>query len=694
LPALFPGAIQQDYIPQFNFNGGKIANGPNYGTNNAPFFNYNRTFDLVDNFSKIVGKHALKTGGYFQHSWKDQTVFTNANGNINFIDSTSNPLDTGFGFANAAIGVFQSFNQASAYPTGQYRYTNLEFYVQDTWKVKQRLTLDYGLRFYYIQPQYDTALQTSTFLPQLFDRSKAPRLYRPAGDPTNRIAFDPVTGQTLPGTEIGKIVPGTGDLLNGIAKAGDKVSKYLQNSPGILFAPRLGVAYDLTGRGNYVLRGGAGIFYDRYQGNETFDMLGNPPTIFTPTVSNGRLQDITAISNVQTALLAPSGLNAFAFEGQIPTVYQFNLGVQTKLPHDFRLDVSYVGSQSRHLLQRLNLNAIPFGALYKRENQDPSRFAGGVVPATEPGLPAAYAAAGLSFTGSNALPADLLRPYQGFGNINIHQMGGNANYNSMQVSLERRFARKLFMQLSYTWSKALGLSNVDTDFIRPDNFTHTANYGPLASDRRNNLVINSIYDLPRVSKWAGDNKVVGFLGDNWQLSGIYIWQNGAPFTPTCTISNTSSTTNLAGSATETANRCRLTGCPGSGHSGDPYRQLNAAAFAPMLPGSRGLESGRNFMVGPGINNIDLSLQKSIPFGEKRHLELRVDAFNIFNHTQFSGVNSNLNPASINDLTPTNLPFDPRAPFNGNFNPANRNGFGTVNGVRDPRILQMLARFVF
>ena len=606
-------------------------------------------------------------------------------------------MDTGFGYANAAIGVFQSFNQASAYPTGQYRYTNLEFYVQDTWKVKPRLTLDYGLRFYYIQPQYDKALQTSTFLPQLFDRSKAPRLYRPilGTDPvtgaTNvRVAFDPVTGKILPGTEIGKIVPGSGDLLNGIAKAGDKINKYLQNSPGILFAPRFGVAYDLTGKGNYVLRGGGGIFYDRFQGNETFDMLGNPPTIFTPTVSNGRLQDIAPITNVQTALLAPSGLNAFSQEGFIPTVYQFNLGVQAKLPHDFRLDVSYVGSQSRHLLQRLNLNAIPYGALYRRENQDPSRFAGGVVPATEPGLNAPYVAAGLSFSGSNALPTDLLRPYQGFGNINIHQMGGNANYNSMQVSLQRRFAQQLFVQVNYTWSKALGLSNVDTDFVRIDSFTHAANYGPLSSDRRHNLVVNSIYELPRVSKWAGGNKVVKFFGDNWQLSGIYVWQNGAPYTPTCSISGISSTTNLAGSATETTNRCRITGDPGVGHSGDPYRQLSASVFSAPLPGSLGLESGRNFLVGPGINNIDLSLQKSFLFDEKRRLELRVDAFNALNHTQFSGVNSNLNFTSITNLTPTNLPFD----ASGNFVFANRNGFGTVSGVRDPRILQMVARFVF
>ena len=697
LPALFPGAIQNDYIPQFNFNGGRIANGPNYGTNNAPFFNYNRTADVVDNLSKIVGKHALKTGLYFQYSWKDQTVFTNANGNINFIDATSNPLDTGFGFANAATGVFQSFNQASSYPTGQYRYTNLEVFLQDTWKVKPRLTLDYGLRLYYIQPQYDKALQTSTFLPSLFDRSKASRLYRPilgtdpvTGATNQRVAFDPVTGRILPGTEIGKIVPGSGDLLNGIAKAGEKINKYLQNSPGILFAPRFGVAYDLTGRGNYVLRGGAGVFYDRFQGNETFDMLGNPPTIFTPTVSNGRLQDIIPIANVQTALLAPSGLNAFGVGGEIPTVYQFNFGVQTKLPYHFRLDVSYVGSQSRHLLQRVNLNAIPYGALYRRENQDPSRFAGGVVPATEPGLNAAYAAAGLSFSGANALPTDLLRPYQGFGNINIHQMGGNANYNSMQVALERRFARQLFVQVSYTWSKALGVANADGDFIRIDGNTHAANYGPLSSDRRHNLVINSIYQLPRLSKWAGDNKVIKFFGDDWQLSGIYVLQNGAPYTPTCSISGISSTTNLAGSATETTNRCRISGDPGSGHSHDPYRQLNAAVFSAPLPGSFGLESGRNFLVGPGINNVDLSLQKSFPFGESRHLELRVDAFNALNHTQFSGVNSNLNITSLTNPNPTNLPFD----ASGNFVFANRNGFGTVNGVRDPRILQMVARFVF
>lgn len=691
LPMLYPGAIQQDYVPQFNFNGGRIANGPNFGTNNAPFFNFNRTFDIVDNFSKVVGRHTLKTGVYYQYSWKDQTVFTNANGNINFIDNASNPFDTGFGFANAAIGVYNSFNQASNYPTGQYRYTNLEFYGQDNWKVTQRLTLDYGLRFYYIQPQYDKALQTSTFLPELYSRSKAARLYRPTigtdpltGTPNQRIGIDPATGQTVPGTEIGKIVPNSGDLLNGIAKAGEGVSRYLQDSPGILFAPRFGFALDLTGRQNYVLRGGAGVFYDRYQGNETFDMLGNPPTIFTPTLNFGFLRDI----NPNNLLLAPSTLNAFSREGQIPTVYQFNIGLQTKLPLDFRLDVSYVGSQSRHLLQRINLNAIPYGALYRRENQDPTRFTGGVIPAVEPGLAAPYVAAGLSFSGSNALPVDLLRPFLGFGNINLHQMGGNSNYNSMQTSLERRFAQSLFMQVAYTWSRAMGNNNLDTDFVSIDGFNQERNYGPLAINRKHNLVINSIYELPRLSQWAGDNKVVKFLGDNWQLSGIYQYQSGAPYQITVSIPGIGNT-QLTGSSTEGA-RPRVVGQSGPGFSGDPYRQFNTAAFTAPLPGSLGRESGRNNLIGPPINNFDLSLQKAFAFGEARRLELRVDAFNALNHTQFSGVNATLNVVSLTNFTPTNLPFD----ANGNFIQANRNGFGTVNGARDPRILQLVARLVF
>jgi hypothetical protein len=415
-------------------------------------------------------------------------------------------------------------------------------------------------------------------------------------------------------------------------------------------------------------------------------MLGNPPTIFTPTLNFGFLKDI----NPANLLLAPSGLNAFSVEGQIPTVYQFNVGIQAKLPFDMRLDLAYVGSQSRHLLQRVNLNAVPYGATYRRENQDPSRFTGGVVPLVEPGLAAPYVNAGLSFSGSNALSQDFLRPFQGFGNINIHQMGGNSNYNSMQLGLQRRFVKGLFTQVSYTWSRAMGVTNgVDTDFVRIDSFNKAANYGPLGFNRKHNLAINGIYEIPNLSRYAGGNKVVGFFGDHWQLSGIYTFQSGTPYGIGFSIPGGIGNAQLTGSNTEGA-RIRVTGSSGSGNSGDPYRQLVTTAFTPPLPNSLGLESGRNYMIGPGINNVDFSLQKSFTISERGRLELRVDAFNALNHTQFSGVNATLNVTSLTNFTPTNLPYD----ANGNFIFANRNGFGTINGARDPRILQLVARLSF
>lgn len=281
IPLIYPGAVQQDFIPRMAYGGTQIGNEQRFGTNNAPFFNYNTTIEWIDNFTKIVGSHIMKGGVYIQRSRKDQTSFAEANGDIDFGDDSSNPYDTGFGFSNMALGVYKRYSQASGYYTGMYRYTNVEWYAQDTWKVNRRLTLDYGIRFQWIQPQFDAGEQTSTFLPEKFNLSKSTRLYRPTLVNGVKMAIDPVTGQTLPAYAIGKIVPNSGDLTNGIAKAGTDISKYLIKNRGIHYAPRFGLAWDVTGSQKMVLRAGAGIFYDRFQGNEVFDMLGNPPTTST-----------------------------------------------------------------------------------------------------------------------------------------------------------------------------------------------------------------------------------------------------------------------------------------------------------------------------------------------------------------------------------------------------------------------------
>ncbi len=659
IPMLYPNAVQKDYIPRFSYAGTRIGNEQRFGTNNAPFYNYNTTLHWIDNFTKVWNGHVFKAGIALERSRKDQTSFANSNGEINFGDSSSNPLDTGFGFANMALGIYTSFNQAAGYFTGQYRYTNVEWYIQDQWKATRRLTFDYGLRFYWIQPQFDAALLTSTFLPERYDARQAVRLYRPAGTPSNPSAVDPVTGQTAPATAIGRIVPNSGNLTDGIAQAGKDVSKYLMLNRGVHYSPRFGFAYDLTGSQRFVIRAGSAITYDRFQGNEVFDMITNPPTTFAPTLVNGYLKDVDA----RTALLAPFDLHAFDYNGHVPTTYSYSFGVQSRLPYDLVLDVAYVGSLSRHELERLNINAVPYGATFLPQNQDPTKSS--------------------STLGSAALDANFLRPYPGYANINVHQMGGTSNYNSMQTALNRRFARGLFFGFNWTWSRALGTTSDRGNFHRIDEFTRYANYGPLTFDRHHTVNIFYTYDLPSIVKSKG---LLHRLVDGWQVSGATLFQSGAPYDVGFNIPGIGNQ-NLTGSYTE-GTRIGLVGNPRNGTSDSPYNRLNPAAFTLPRVGSRGLETPVRYLRGPGINNTNFSLQKSFSFAENARLELRADAFNVFNHTQFSGINSTLNFTSLTNATPTNLYLRPDGSVN------NINGFGTVSGARDPRIMQLVVRVQF
>src|SRR5215475_12034364 len=425
VPVLFNDPVQLNLPPQFIFNGANIANGPNIGTNNAPFHNFNTTRDLAGSVSKIWGPHNTKFGIFWQNSFKPQSSFAANNGQYNFVSDSSNPLDTGFGFANAAIGVYNQFTQASVYAIGQYRYNNVEWYAQDNWKVTSRLTLDYGMRFYWIQPQFDESSQTANFLPDQYKAGagNAPRLYRPGTDASgNRIGIDPVTGQQVAATYIGRIVPGTGSLTNGVFQAGNGISQGLYDNRGIQFAPRFGFAYDALGNQKLVVRGGAGVFYDRPQGNTVFDLVQNPPTTLQTTLFFGRMQDITPITQQDISsgkvLVSPPSLVAIDTKGKIPTTYAYNLGIQYKLPFESVLDVSYVGTSAQHQLQRRSINAPPYGAAYLAQNQDPT-------------------AAAPTSLGANALPVDFLRPFQGFGQIQYIEPSTSSNYHSLQTSLNR-----------------------------------------------------------------------------------------------------------------------------------------------------------------------------------------------------------------------------------------------------------------
>ncbi|MBE3135223.1 MAG: TonB-dependent receptor, partial [Acidobacteria bacterium] len=648
LPMLFPGAIQNDYLPQMTFAGGRIGSPAFLNSSQAPFTNFNTTYDVVANLTKVIGAHALKAGFYYQHSLKPQSAFASFNGAINFDNSSSNPFDSQNGFANAALGVYNSFSQASTYAKPEWQYANIEWYLQDNWKTTDKLTLDYGVRFYYVTPQWDGTGQASTFLPEKFSASTAVRLFRPAVINGVRVGYDATSGQVVDSTYIGRIVPGSGDRFQGTFQAGKGVDKTLSDGAKFAVSPRVGFAYDLTGKQTLVARGSFGIFYDRPQGNIVFDMVTNPPGMFTPSLQWGLVSTLAST----TPLYATSGVNPTVYNWKLPTVYQWNVGLQVQLPYQFTLDISHVGSESRNLIEQHQINALPYGTTFLASSQDPTR-----------GQTCSGCSALSTLPGGNALPTDFLRPDQGYGGIRLWEFTAYSNYKALQTSVNRRFSKGLMATVSYVYSKAQGIANDDYGAARIDGKDKEANYGILAINRPHNFVVSFVYQIPSTAHGA-----LGYLTNDWQVSGNYRWMSGNPYIVNYSIAGVGSA-NITGS--DQGARIVLNGDAGKGSSSDPYKQLNTAVFGPPQTGSIGMESPRLFVYGPPINNLDMSISKSFPLGGKRRFEIRLDAFNALNHLQFSTINATANFNSMSDPTIINLPYD----ASGNL--VRQTGFGTV-----------------
>ena len=666
LPMLYTTPIQDDLVPQLSFAGGRIANSPFINTGQAPFTNFNTTYDVVANLTKVMGTHAGKAGLYFQRSQKPQSAFANFNGAYNFDNSGNNPYDAQHPFANAALGIYNTFNQASAYLKPNWVYKNFEGYLQDNWRMTDRLTLDYGVRFYYMTPQWDTSKQASNFLPDKYVKSAAVRLFQPAVVDGVRVGYDAGTKSVVNSAFIGRVVPGTGDRFQGTYQGGQGISDSLTDGSKFKVSPRAGFAYDISGKQSLVARGGFGIFYDRPQGNAVFDLITNPPGLQVSTLTWGLASQVASA----TGYNAPVGLNPNVYEWKVPTVYQWNLGVQWKMPADFVLDVSYVGSESRDLLQQRQINALPYGTAYLPASQDPTR-----------GQTCSGCSALSTIPGGNALPTDLIRPaYPGYAGVRLWEFSAYSNYKALQTTVSRRFYKGLMFTANYTRSSAKGIASDDWGGARIDGKDEEANYGPLSIDRPHTFVVNFVYQSPKVADGA-----MGYLANDWQLSGVYRWMSGNPYGVGYSIAGVGAI-NLTGS--DQGARIVLTGDPGKGYSSDPYRMFNTAAFSAPNYNSNGLESPRVYMNMPPINNFDLSVSKSVPLGGKRRIEFRLDAFNVFNTVQFSGINGTANFASAGSTAITNLPYDSAG------NLTNRNGFGTVSGVRNPRQLQLMMRFSF
>ena len=746
VPLLFSDANPGDAVPNFTYGGiaGIVNNStnttgfPNTGFNGSPFTQTFRIDNLMDNLTKVAGRHVVKTGFYFERSHNRRTSFGPIQANINFNSDANNPLNTGHPFANALLGIYNTYEQASVQLRNDFVYDNVEGYLQDTWKLTPRLTLDYGLRLSYYQPLYDQEGQLSLFNSALFDRSKAVRSYFPvcvnnAGpcSANNRRAADPAllgpgfvptAANTQPAAFVGLIVPGSGDLANGIGQASKGYPRGGFNSATVLLGPRLGFAYDLSGQGKTVVRGGFGMTYDRIRGDVTIDAITNPPNVQQPTLFYGRLDDIPSLRGTGGVLAIPTvvGLDQ---GGELPTVYTYSLSVQRNLGWSTAVDVAYVGTLSRHLPRIRNLNALPYGTTFTRAAQDPTAYSGALVPAVQPGLPLAYSQAGLSFTGQNALPVNFLRPYPGYGDIGYRSFDATANYNALQVSLNRRFSRGLTFGVAYTWSKTLTTANDETG-----TYTHPFNprgydYQVANFDRTHVLVVNYVYDLPKVGHHFGNHLLARAIFDNWQLSGISQFVTGTPLELGLSISGVDAGQRLvgaysAGNLSAQQPRFYFKSNPSAGPNG---LAIDPNAFVAPAIGNLG-PYPRTYLRNPGWNNHDLSVFKNFPLGREgsRYLQMRFEFFNVFNHAEFSGINNGTNLVVPNGADASGNPvfISGAAIFNNNsagtgssYNNViisnNVRGqrasdvtgplgkfFGEFSGTRDPRIIQLAVKLYF
>ncbi len=697
-PAFWDGT-RMAKIPSFSW-GGRVASAPpNLGF--PGWFNINSTRDFSVSLTKVWGRHTFKGGFYNTRSFKAEQVSNNAFGTLNFQQDAvgTNPFDTSFGFANAAIGTFSSFLQAQKYVETSAIYNNREGYIQDNWKVNNRLTLDYGLRLVHQQPQYDTLGQASNFLPDQWSLSAAPVQYV-AGcangvypcTGTNRQAMNPLTGQFMGPNSIlllGTLVPDTGNLTNGLFLPGENgVPRATFTAPTLGVGPRFGMAYDLTGEQRWVLRGGTGLFFDRPSSTTFSGGVNNPPTSRTITVQYGQLQ--TLGRGGLTTNGAPE-LRAIQYDTKLPSSTQWNAGMQMALPWVMSLDVAYVGQHSFNTFNGVNINAIDLGSAFLPHNQDRS-------------LPAS------TTQGATAVSPNLMRAMRGYGVITTQMNRGWRTYHSIQVSLQRRFRNGF----SFGFNDTISLSDsqqagarlqhdADGTFTyRPDQEEANrllGNNNPIPHAMRGNFV----WDLPDLRTDGGGLRALAYVMNDWQLSGIWSGARVANFgasNPTVAYTvgfsyqNGGSSTNLTGSPDYGA-RVRVVGDPGSGCSSDPLRQFNTAAFQGPLVGSVGLESGNSYLEGCFIQVLDLAIARNIRLGGNRNLQLRVDMFNAPMVGGITSRNTTINLTNPNDpVTPTNLPFD----ANGNVVDARSRprgaGFGVATGYQRPREVQFQIRFSF
>jgi outer membrane receptor protein involved in Fe transport len=665
IPQTYPADNPLGLIPAMTFAGSGGISKPVAVSYDGrfPMVDDSTAFSFSDGLTKVWNSHTFEAGLHWERALYNQYHQAGGNsfpGAFAFDIDANNPNDSGYAFANAYLGNFDTYKEA----TNRVDYAPItriwEWYVQDHWKITSRLTLDIGIRFTDSLPQEPNNNNAGNFVPYTFNPAQAPTLFRPVLLNGQKVTINPLTGATVLPVYAGLIVPNSGSTTNGIVTpttAGFPRSMVFSN--GILPAPRFGLAWDPFGDGKTAVRMAGGIFYAGHPDAGTLgNLFFNPPAIYTPTQYYGQVA--TAANG--TGLLSPSTFSRdIDPHAKNVTSYHASFNIQREIGRGTVVDVGYVGSFGRHLGQKWDLNTVPYGAEFLPQNQNPQT--------------------------NTPLNDNYFRPYMGYGSIPQQIFDGNSSYHSLQVQANRRFTKGLQFGVVYTFSKAMNYSEGDSttsggvaQFVD----RKVWNYGLAGYDRPNVLTFHFLWDVPRLSRVL-PNSFVRTVFDGWQISDITSFISGKMLAVSM---GASPSVNFTGGGDGA--RPLMVGDPNLSKDQRTFDQyFNVAAFAeptPIKPSSctaagcppitiANIGNMPSTVVrGPGVNNWNTSIFKNFVVKERFQCQFRAEAYNTFNHSQFDGVDTTItyNAAGVNTRTSS----------------------GQINSSRDPRIMQFALRIRF
>jgi hypothetical protein len=654
-----PELNPRNVVPKVNFN---VPNSPNFTFDNRLVDQGEAWLtSLRTNLTWIKGAHSVKGGFYWEQSRNSEgSGGVGAGpwaGEFTFNTDTNNPFDTNYSYANALIGSFREYREIDAFSEVKGKRYISEFYVQDTWKATPRLTFDYGVRFLWYTPWYSTQ-PAAVFVPERYDPARAPRLYEPARINNVNVAYDPVTGQTLPNVFVGSFVPGTGDRYNGMVSSTDaNYPKGFRDSQGVEGEPRVGLAWDLTGNAKTALHASLGLYHNPHVNANGLDaMARNPPAQNTPSIIYSTLDTFLAAGAQGAFSNRPSSVFGVQRDAKTPKSTNYSIGVQREIGWGTVLDVTYAGFQMRDAEMSSSINSVPDGARFldiNPQNANPQN------PTTPK-------------------PNEFLRPYLGYQDITIREHFGKGSYNSLQVQLNRRYINGLQFAVAYTYGKMItdGTSGNPPGFntLRPGD---AWNEGPAVETQLHNLVLNYTWDVPGGSRFWNNAFSRGLL-DGWQLSGDTAFVSGD-----WAGASTSTTDNFDFTGGDGGTRPRINGDPAdavcSSGNCDPTpggggSYFNVAAFSRLTGRGDVGNAPVTFYRLPKIVLSNMSIFKNFELGGGKRIQFRWEAYNVFNQVNWLTINTNAQ-----------------------FNPAGEMvnaSFGQALTARDARVMQGALRFSF